>query len=116
MVKKTKAESTEQISHGFWQGLFLGVFSSLFLGTFFVCAFLSAGGFQIGQDWNLAALFNQIKLELPAVLSRTLQDPERLFIPYEEGAISLPVNLGETVQDKPTHGLIEQEGTLENWY
>jgi hypothetical protein len=116
MVKKTKAESTEQISHGFWQGLFLGVFSSLFLATFFVCAYLSAGGFRSGHEWNLAAIFTQIRLELPRALRRTLQDPERIFIPYEEGAVSLPGNLGETVQDKLTHGFIEEEGNLEKWY
>ena len=93
MVKKTNDESAEQSNNGFWHGLYLGVFCSLFLGTIFVCPYLSAGGFRIKTDWNLSALLAQIKLELPAVLRRTVQDPESIFIPYEEGAVSLPLNL-----------------------
>ncbi|NLM36723.1 MAG: hypothetical protein GX202_01190 [Firmicutes bacterium] len=116
-MKKTPSAQTEPLKNGFWSGLCLGVFCSLFLATVLVYTYLSGGGFRIQLDRDQPALFirdqlktevfsefhlflEQLKLELPAALKRAFQDPESLFIPYEDGAVSLPREMGAAAREQ----------------
>ncbi|HHW12241.1 MAG TPA: hypothetical protein GXX33_04485 [Firmicutes bacterium] len=116
-MKKTPSTNTEPQKNGFWSGLCLGVFCSLFLATVLVYTYLSVGGFRIQLDQDRPALFmrdqikaeafsefnlllEKLKLELPAALKRAFQAPESLFIPYEDGAVSLPREIGVVAREK----------------
>ncbi|NLC52858.1 MAG: hypothetical protein GX770_02695 [Firmicutes bacterium] len=116
-MKKTDSAKTMPGKNGFWSGLCLGVFCSLFLATVFVYTYLSVGGFRIQLDRDRPALFirdqikteaftefnlflEKLKLELPAAIKRAFQVPESLFIPYEEGAVSLPREIGAAAREQ----------------
>lgn len=115
-MKKTNTAKTEPHKSGFWAGLCLGVFCALFLATVLVYTYLSVGGFRIQLDRDQPAFFlrdqikaeafaefnlfvEKLKLELPAAINRAFQVPESLFIPYEEGAVSLPPGMGAAARE-----------------
>ena len=116
-MKKTQSAKTEPQKNGFWSGLCLGVFCSLFLATVLVYTYLSVGGFRIQLDRDRPALFirdqikaeafsefnlfvEKLKLELPAAIKRAFQAPKSLFIPYEDGAVSLPREIGTAAREQ----------------
>lgn len=115
-MKKTNTAKTEPHKSGFWAGLCLGVFCALFLATVLVYTYLNVGGFRIQLDRDRPAFFlrdqikaeafaefnlfvEKLKLELPAAINRAFQVPESLFIPYEEGAVSLPPGMGAAARE-----------------
>jgi hypothetical protein len=116
-VKKRQSAKTETKKSSFWSGLCLGVFCSLFLATVLVYTYLSVGGFQIQLDRDRPARlirdqikaeafaeFNlfveKLKRELPVAIKRAFQVPESLFIPYEDGAVSLPREIGTAAREQ----------------
>lgn len=115
-MEKIQNGNIARKKNGFWSGLCLGVFCSLFLSTVLVYTCLSVAGFRIQLDRERPAVFirdqikaeafsefslllEKLKIELPAAIERALQVPESLFIPYEEGAVSLPQGMGEAARE-----------------
>lgn len=116
-MKKTYGERPEEGKNRFWVGLYLGVFCTLFLTTALVFTFLSTKGFRITLNPNQPALLvrdqikreafstlslclEKVKVELPVALRQAFQDPAWRFIPAEEGAVSLPLEISEAAKDQ----------------
>lgn len=116
-MKKKYGDEKEKGTNRFWQGLYLGLFCALFLATALVYIFLSTGPFRITLDPSQPALWvreqikaeaatvlnlclEKMKVELPVALRRAFQDPVWRFIPADEGAVSLPVEIGEAAQEQ----------------
>lgn len=116
-MKKKNDERPEKRRNGFWQGLYLGVFTTLVLATAFVYLTLSTQGFRITLDPDrpafmvrnqikteafsvLSLLLEKIKVELPVAIEQAFLDPEWRFIAYEEGGVSLPREISEVTKDQ----------------
>ncbi|NLW56788.1 MAG: hypothetical protein GX050_09305 [Firmicutes bacterium] len=114
MKEKTPEQPGVQKS-GFWRGLTIGVFASLFLYTIVVYYFLGIVGLQIELDRSnpafllrdqikqeasveLGVLIEKLKIELPTVLRRNFQRLDRIMVPFAEGAVSLPRETGELLK------------------
>ncbi len=114
-MKEKAPEQPAVRTGGFWRGLTIGVFVSLFLYTIVLYYFLAIVGLQIELDRStpafllrdqikeeasveLGVLLEKLRIELPSVLRRNFQRLERVMVPFEEGAVSLPREVGELLK------------------
>ena len=122
---KEKAQEQPAIrTGGFWKGLTIGVFVSLFLYTTVLYYFLGIVGLQIDLDRSspaflirdqikqeasveLGVLLEKLKIELPAAIRRNFQRLDHLMVPFADGAVSLPREAGEALKAE-LQGLAEQ--------
>ncbi|HBG16632.1 MAG TPA: hypothetical protein DDW93_07600 [Firmicutes bacterium] len=114
-MKEKAIEEPKKGSNGFWKGLTLGVFVSLFLSTTALYYYLGMVGFQINLDQSIPAilirdqikqeaslelsvLLEKLRIELPAAIRQNFQRLDRLMIRFEDGEVSLPREVGELVK------------------
>lgn len=114
-VKGKTQEQPATKKNGFWKGLTIGVFASLFLYTTVLYYFLGIVGLQIDLDRSnpaflirdqikqeasveLGVLLEKLKIELPDAIRRNFQRLDRLVVRFEDGVVSLPHEAGEVLK------------------
>lgn len=114
---KEKTKGKEDIRNNLWTGVFLGVFVSVFIYTVILYYLLGIAGLQIRFNQTnpaslireqikeeaalvLNVLFEKLKIELPAQITRSLQNLERIFIHFTDEDVSLPPEVIENCKNE----------------